>query len=267
MPNSFTYDDYDFNTLNVIIRAGGIPMLGAPFEMSPTRLSRANGAVAAPSTFGVKTFPLKLFMEVGSGGMAAMLAAIDTFMLKANRVEDKQLVFDMLSDRYWNARPVGRPQVQNVGQEGATIDLTFQANDPLAYAVSESSSADAVSASGYATPDTVAYAILGSAVTYPTLSFAPSSSTGRIVLVNEALDETLTWDSTGADIVSGDLLKVECAPSAQYVSLKRSAVDSYSSEMAGVEGRFQSFTPGQTNTLTFYGFVGTVTVTWRNRYL
>lgn len=265
MANSFTFAGYDFSGLNVIIQQGDLPY-GAPLEMDAVRLSRGDGAVASPSVYGPRQFPLVLHLEVASGGLTALLAALDTLMLKLNRTEDAQLIFDLLDDRYWNARVIGKPKLRNLGQSGAEIGIVFQANNPAAFAVSESNSVDAVSAD-YSAPDTIEYVVAGSAAAYPTILFAPSVTTGRIIVANETLEETLVWEASGSDLVSGDFLKLECDPFTQLASVMRIGEDSYTAEMTLVEGRFPSFTPGQTNVLAFWGITGTATVTWRNRYL
>lgn len=162
----------------------------------------------------------------------------------------KRLVFDSLSDRYYLAKLGSSPMVA-ISSQTATMTLQMRCADPMAQAVSQTST----TLSGA----NVTYTDAGTTRNQPAIEVTLGATyTGNIVVTNATTGESLTW--TGS-VVNGDVLKID---SALYRVYKNNTL-----AMTGlVNGsKFPSSIPGSNNITATGGSPTQIKITYRSRYL
>ncbi len=174
----------------------------------------------------------------------------------------RQLKFDVLNDRYYNAilERFRGDYISAIMWRGR---IDFVCPDPVAYSITETSSDQNVDADPKTLyePSDVAEVIGGSAFLLPVYTFTAGESLTSITLLikNETTIEELSIASlTMAD---SEVLVIDCAT--WLVTLEGVA------EMANVTGKFPRLEPNLRNqfTVTNFGSLGTLNITYKVAYL
>jgi len=264
MANSLHFNDIDLSTYGLKVLRGPLPMLGQADVQTIGRLGQ-DGGTSRPSRWASRVLTVPCVIEAAT--YTAMQTALGNIATALAQAQDCALWFDHQTDRYWMARFVGPAAVTPLDGRFATVDLEFLASDPHAHAITPSQATDTI-ASGVSS-DTSAFAVGGTWYAWPTVSLVASTTSSAVAIGNETLDEKAQWNSPGAayDVQIGDTIRFRCDPLYWDVSIKRTGEDDYTVYMSGFEGRFPRLRPAVTETLTFWGISGALTVDWENTYL
>ncbi len=271
MANSISFNGVDLSAYGFTRERGEMPIFSG-FDAPSVSLDRGDGSVSAPARIVRKSIAVS-GLVIGAG-RAALLTNLNAIAAALNQRTDCVLKLDNYADRQWRARVDGRPKAESIGTNVAKLSIDFICDDPLAEGLADSTVTDTITASDTvkvpADIDGVPQILGGSAVAYPeiiiTLS-APIGAPAAIAVENVARSERILWNEpAGGALSTGDKVKFECSQRRMIVSVCPSG-GAYAESMAGVEGRFPGLTPGVTNTLTFTGAAGGVTIVYRNRFI
>ena len=196
---------------------------------------------------------LRMNVVIQGTNAADVISNLDNVKKTLVSEEEKELILDSISTRYWNARleSLDGDFVANTAWQGT---LSFLCPDPLAYSTTETSSDFNIDAD----PKTITETVGGTAITKPvwTLTAGETLSDVTIKLENVATGEELQW--TGS-LVDEDTLEIDC----QYWTVKKNGtVD------MNITGEFPRLTPGANSIkVTGLSTTGTLNITYRDAYL
>jgi predicted phage tail component-like protein len=204
---------------------------------------------------GYKRNALGLRMNVVIQGTNAadVISNLDNVKKTLVSEEEKELILDSISTRYWNARleSLDGDFVANTAWQGT---ITFLCPDPLAYSTTETSSDFNIDAD----PDTIVETVGGTAIAKPvwTLTAGETLTDVTIKLENVTTDEELQW--TGS-LVDEDELEID----SQYWTVKKNGtVD------MNITGEFPRLIAGSNSIkVTAFSTTGTLNITYRDAYL
>ena len=129
--NSLTYNNVDLSIYGLTV-VGSKEALA--FALGFDTLQLTDRSYAGRPIFPPKT--LKLPIAIKASSSAQLTTYIDNIKRVCAQLEEKKLVLDAFSDRYWKARFNGIS-----GERAGAIvfegELDFTADDPLAYAVAQ----------------------------------------------------------------------------------------------------------------------------------
>jgi len=167
---------------------------------------------------------------------------------------DKVLKIDIVTDRYWNARNIGF----DGGYRAAGIwqgNITFQADDPMAYDNTETSSDFNIDSD----PDTVIETVGGNGFINPvyTLTAGEDLSDVDIKVENIYTGEEMIWEGS---LSNGEELEIDVAA---WVVKKEGTED------MDISGIFPRLVGGINNSIKVTGFstTGSLNIKYRARYL
>ncbi|MCJ7828155.1 MAG: phage tail family protein [Dehalococcoidia bacterium] len=247
MANSLTFNGTDLSTYGLTVKSRSIPVEFQADSVQVEDISYAGNSKIPPKS-------ISLEVAVTGSSIANLKTNIDSILSILNIQIDAHLILDSLSDRYWEARFKSLSgKYKGVMFEGT---LDFICFDPLAYAVGGSSDVTAIT---LPTADYASVLTGGTALIRPVYSLladAGQTSPATILLHNDNTDEEISW--AGA-IVNGQTLVIDTA--LWIVTL--AGVES----MSTVLGQFPTLVQNTTNLILVSGFSGTITVTWRNRFI
>jgi len=247
MPNSLTFAGTDLQDYGLITTSYDLPVVQ---DAQTIRLQ--NRAYAWRSSLTPK--PISVGVVVTATSLALLITALDNINTKLNTREDAQLIFDILSTRYWNAR-FESLQGRFYSPELWQGSLSFTVLDPLAYSTTETSTPHNIDAD----PDTVVETAGGTANTFPVYTLTAGEALGAIEVTLENLTTgySLTWSGTVADT---EELVIDCAN--WTVELEGTP------DMSTVTGRFPYLQPGANSIkVTNWSNSGTLDIVYRARYL
>lgn len=262
MSRSITFSGGDLSTYGLtVLRMPEMPFF-SPRESASTKATRADGAVAPPSTWGPKT--IKLPCIIRGTSYADLTTKLDAIASIAGQREDAALSLGYYPDRYWMAR-MDSGKATRQGVFTALMDLDFVCNDPFAYAATASTFPVSPATGAITTPGGQSFTLAcgGSVDSFPDIQITLNAASSKVALEILPFDTRLEY--TGA-LAAGDILRIQSDPRILLVSIQRSGGDEFWPSMVGVSGRLPALLPGS-NTLDIYGCTGTVAVTWRSRYL
>jgi predicted phage tail component-like protein len=196
---------------------------------------------------------LKIKVVIQGTNAADVISNLDNVKKTLVSEEEKELILDSISTRYWNARleSLDGDFVANTAWQGT---ITFLCPDPLAYSTTETSSDFNIDAD----PKTITETVGGTAITLPvwTLTAGETLTDVTIKLENVTTGEELQW--TGS-LVDEDELEID----SQYWTVKKNGT-----VVMNITGEFPRLKPGA-NSIKITGFstTGTLNVKYRNRYL
>jgi hypothetical protein len=221
--------------------------------MSAETVQLPDRAYAPYSRYQPKTLTLPVIVKASSS--TQLKSYLDSIRRICGQLEEKKLIIDILSDRYWMARYEGITG-QFVGQVAFDGELVFIADDPLAYAISRTSSDFNIDAD----PDTIEETVGGTAFAKPLFTFTAGEDLTDITLLIENIDtgEELQWEGS---LSTGEELTIDVP--LWIVKVEGTA------DMANVSGQFPRLIPGETNHIkvTGFGSLGTLNITYRDTYL
>jgi predicted phage tail component-like protein len=246
MANSFSFDGNDFSTYGLIVTGHN-----APINQITDSVQLQDKAYAGDSKIPAKTISLDI--AITADDVDTLKTNLDTIKRLLNYQEDKHLILDSLSDRYWGARFNGfSGKIKNSLFTGA---MDFVCNDPYAYGAEVSNDY-----TDNEEPETITETPGGSALIEPlyTLTSSVLDATASIRIRNETTGMEMTWGPGAIGV--GGILSIDCTN--WYVQMNGVA----SMLLLSAGHQFPLLTPGA-NTIKIYGFTGNVNITYRNKYI
>jgi phage-related protein len=246
----FTYNAVDPGTNGIRLIERG-ESLQPPTRSYRLVLPGRHGEHEFPGDFGVRMFDMKLFCVATSAAqLATYLDAIaQTF---DPTLGTKQLIFDLLSTRYYLARVDGPFAITRRFTVSADLAVRMVCADPLPYAVTQLAPTSASS------PLSVTPA--GTFLTRPVIDLTCGSTySGNIVFTNAATGESVTWNGS---VVSTDIIKVEC----DTYRVRKNGTLAMGGLAAG--SAFFGLLPGVANSISVSGpTITQIKATYRDRWL
>ena len=195
---------------------------------------------------------LKIKVVIQGTNAADVISNLDNVKKTLVSEEEKELILDSISTRYWNARleSLDGDFVANTVWQGT---ITFLCPDPLAYSTTETSSNFNIDAD----PKTITETMDGTAITKPvwTLTAGETLTDVTIKLENVTTDEELQW--TGS-LVDEDELEIDC----KYWTVKKNGVSAMT-----ITGEFPRLIAGSNSIkVTGLSTTGTLNITYRDSY-
>jgi len=248
--SSFTFDSVDMGDYGLIVKNADTPSLTLDNQ------SQIIQDLSWP--FKPKKPPKYIRLNVVVS--AVDRETLDEYMDNIKRVtvvdDPYNLILDSLNDRYWEAK-LSSFQGDYNGPRVWEGVITFVADDPLAYASTETSSDHTIDAD----PKTVSEVVGGTGYVLPVFTLTADEDIEgydgdtEITIENLTSDESLTWTGT---LGSGEELEVD----ADAWTVKKEGVDDMN-----ISGQFPRLAPNQTNQIRITGFSGSLNITYRARYL
>ena len=218
----------------------------------------AQGGYTSPRLFVPSHFSLQIKVEGTSrADTLSKRRTLKALFMPADPGEaEKQLIFGDEATMYWMAQCAGKP-TEYIRMNLLVMSIPMVASVP-AYAVSETSQEVNVNASPKSFA--VSYAS-GTAYASPRYYLVNSGAfgPGNVKLKNINTAEEVIWNGSLANLDTLDII-VEYG-SERFVVKKNGVVS-----MATVSGAFPRLKPGN-NSFTITGPLGTLTITYRKRYL
>jgi predicted phage tail component-like protein len=183
---------------------------------------------------------------------------IDSIRGALNTDGDAELIFDIMSDRYWLSRfeSLKGGLISPYAWQG---DISFLCLDPLAYSTSLTTVAPVdVDADPFTLPVTT----LGTARISPVYILTANDvlAAVTITLENDETGDTLSWVGS---LIATDDLEIDV----EHWTVKKTGII----DMATVTGEFPQLLPNQANDIIITGFHSgthnTIGITYRNRYV
>ncbi len=250
MSHSLTYNGTDLSTYGLIVLVYS-PIFG--MNMDADLIQLPDHALASKSTRTPKAITLDVIIT--GADRATLLSYIDSIKGALNEDEACSLVLDEKSDRYWTARMI-KLEGRFVSPTSFEGQLLFSADDPAAYAVSNTSSDFNINSD----PDTVEEAVGGNTYVYPvyTLTAGENLTDVTIKLENLDTDEELQW--TGS-LANGEVLVVNTN---SWLVTKEGTAN-----MSSVTGQFPRLKGDMTNRIkvTAFSTTGTLNIAYRDKYI
>lgn len=252
MSFSITYNGNDLSTYGLTLKSEA-DALAAALDYSFIQLP--DRAYASRPKFPAKSLNFEVVVKATSA--AQLQTYLDAIRRICAQLTEKQLILDVISDRYWQARFTGM-MGQRIAPSVWEGTLSFVADDPLSYATSETSSDFSIDAD----PDNIAETPGGSTYIKPIYTLTAGEALTDITLLVENIGtgEEFTW--TGS-IGNGKLFVINVTT--WYAS------NDGSSAMSGLNtgNNFPRLIPGVENTIkvTGFGSLGSLNIAYRDTFL
>jgi phage-related protein len=246
----FTYNAVDPGTYGVRLLDRGEDLLPAArsYRMA---LPGRNGEHEFPSDLGLRVFDMKIWcVQASASALATNLDSISQLFDPTQGT--KQLIFDLLSTRYYLARVDGTFQITRRFTVSADLSVRMVCADPLAYATTQSTPTSASSP--------LAITPSGTFKVQPVIDLVCGNTySGNIVFTNAATGESLTWNGS---VVNTDTIRVEC----DTFRVRKNGALAMSGLMPG--SVFFALLPGVSNSISVTGpTITSITATYRARWL
>jgi len=247
---SLKYNNIDLSTygLRALTNSPAIASL-----MNADQSQLADRTYAAESLLPGKSLVFDIIVQAAS--TATLKSYLDSIKRVCGQREAKQLIPDAFDDRYWTARfqSLNGEIISPYAYEG---QLTFMADDPLAYAVTGTSSDFNIDAD----PKTVTETPGGTAYMKPVYTLTAGEVLAAITLLVENTDtgEELQWEGS---VGNGKALVIDAG---LWI-----VTNDGSADMAGLSGQFPRLIPGADNhiKITDFSNTGTLNIAYRDAYL
>ena len=249
---------------NIELSNYGLSIATNPSSLSTTlgadTLQLADGEYAAASLAPAK--PLSFDIVVQATNAAQLLSYLDSIKRICGQKEAGQLILGIQDDRYYTAR-FESFSGRRVGLLIFAGELRFSADDPLAYAVSATTSGPHSITSGDITFEV---AVEGSAYAKPVYTLTAGDALTGITLKvknNDSVEEFVWAEAVPDDVGNGHLFVIDS--SLWY------ATNNAASAMAKMTGQFPRLIPGITNHIKVTDFwdtnPGSMSIVYRTAYL
>jgi len=255
---SFKYNNIDLSTYGLTLVMSATSQ-SALLSADPVQLQ--DREYVSSSLSPAKIIMLEVVVKAAS--TATLLSYIDSIKRICGQKEAGQLVLDILDDRYWTARFMSL-NGQLISPYAFRGEITFSADDPLAYDVNTTTSGPHSITSGDITFDVV---VGGTAYAKPVYTLTAGDALTSIALKVKNTDTTeeFSWGTgvAGDDVGNGHLFVIDS--SLWY------ATNNAVSAMAKVTGQFPRLIPGATNHIKVTDFwdtnPGVLNIVYRAAYL
>ena len=246
----FSYNNVAMLQYGVYLKKGmGRPIL-PPVRDRLLEVPGKDGVYSFRPDYAQREFTLNCLLKATSRTDA--LAKIDSIasVLYTGGVA-KPLMFDDQDGRYWLATLSGDPRA-TLDMQSGEFEISFLCADPFAYSVIETISNNTINAD----PQTFAEEVGGSYPIRPEIVLAPDGDWNGIVSVaNFQTEQEFVWEG---ELVNAFLL-IDC----EHFVAKVNSTPS----MSGMSGTFLYLSPNQINYIQVTGMLGTMTITYRARFL
>ena len=256
MANSLSYDGNDLSTYKLVVQSPGdnpygqilsyVQLQDKGYPFRPQRQPRI----------------ITINFSVTGTSRSNLDSNLDSIKRLLTSLTVKQLIFDTLSARFFYAI-LERFQGDYLSATLFRGVMSFKCPDPIAYSTTENSVTQDVDADPKTLylPSSDSEVIGGSAFLLPAYTFTAGENLSSISLTikNETTIEELVIASL--TIANTEVLVIDCAT--WLVTLEGTA------EMSNVSGKFPRLEPNLRNqfTITNFGSLGTLEVTYRDGYL
>lgn len=253
MAFAFTFNGVEMGALGVTINAGKVDWSPAP-QFDSVAIPQSDVALANSSRFQAMQIAFGGIVEAASA--AALQTALDAIAKALNVRTDAALLLDTITGRYWMARPNGALGVERY-TDWAKLEFSFIANDPHAFASSETDSTQTWPVASWAiTPG-------GTHEIKPAWIFEASGAATVVALENADTDERVAWVGT---LAAGNRLKFGAETWRVYFDA--AGGDDWTLSMSNVSGVFPRLLPAVENTIRLLApAAGSLRVIYRERYV
>jgi len=248
MANSIDFNSTDMSTHNLRITSPGMNVV--------SQLVRHIQLQEEGYSFRPMREPRRIRMEfiVTNTSLANLDANLDSIKRLLTQTEPKQLIFDSLTTRYFNAM-LESFDGEYIGFSFKGV-MSFICPDPLGYDVTEENNDHNIDAD----PKTVNEVTSGgTAIIEPVITLTAGEVLSVVTVTIESVltGEILEWVGSLGD---GEALEIDSA----NWTVKKSGVD----DMSGVSGQFPRLNPEATNQITVSGFsnTGVMNLTYRDTF-
>lgn len=257
MANSLSFGGVDLSAYGLTVRNGPLSLM-ASTDLALITIPNSDRAVASEPYYQPRTISLDCVV-VGSS-FADLKSKLDSIAKALGSRELASLALDSMPDRYWMVWRRGEASVTITGSV-ASLGLEFVAPEPFAF------KSGAASTGSMTWPDAGELSLLvgGSARTWPVLEFVAAAPTSAVIVEHSDLDRRIGWTGT---LATGSRLRFDC--DAWQVWYAPDDGGDWALSMAGVSGEFFYLLGGGevVNTIRLLApGSGTLTATWRERYL
>jgi predicted phage tail component-like protein len=196
----FTFNSVTSTTMGLVIVDVQKPLMPTQKE-SLSDIPGRNGMFQMSKKFTTNKINVRCFLEGSSASdLVTKLQALSGYMYSDG---DESLIFDDESDRYYNAQHIDTVLVKRTYRY-CFIDLVFSCNDPFAYAVTETTDSQTITA--LATKYNVTN--VGQYYTFPTFTITFNAVQTHIYVENTGISDN-RFDIAKAFSAS-DVLVVDC---------------------------------------------------------
>ena len=249
--SSLSFAGIDLGQYGVTLRSDTRRSIVPPPRLRHTTVTGRHGAYSFEGQYEPREFMCDLLIEGLS--LSDLHVKLDYIAEILNIERGVQpFAIDAQPDRYWLAQLARNPEYIYQGRL-ATTQAPFICTDPFAYGVDAIEHIHTIDSS----PQTVYESLLGNTYCEPVWTFVPSvalSDDEVVIAVGTTADE-LTWEgSAGTD----ESLVIDS--SLWHVTVEGTA-------SMNISGSFPRLLGGVTNAITITGFTGSLTITYRPRYL
>lgn len=260
MAHSFTFNGVDMADY-------GLTLLRHPHQLLPdldqtlTKMSLTSRSVATPFSFMPRTFELPCIVR------GSTKTERDSFLQSIAKAlaepTPQQLIFDSDTSLYYNAVLNGGISLEKINATAALLSIRMVAPDPCAYSVSEVTSGPHTLTQPFSVEIAAAG---GTASSYPTIEIDLGADTTLIEIENETTIQRIAYATPA---FSGMKLLFVCDPSIWTVYAEMPGSEGeWTALMTNVTGKFPEISHLSTNSIQVTGVAaGTMTITYRNRYL
>ena len=253
MSGSMSFGGTDLSAYGLRVLNTSLHELMPAPRMRQAKVSGMSGAWDFDSEYEPRRFTVDVMVQGSSltdlqSKMDSITAILDVLL------GEQALIFDIQTDRYWNAKLTAAPSFAYEGFS-AQCQLAFIASKPFAYSTTETESEHTIDA----TPKTIYEDAGGTADAEPTWTLVADTTLTDvdIIISNGTTGDELTWSGS---LDEGETLIVDAAT--WHVTKEGSA------SMTGLDsGSFPRLKGGVRNTIEVTGFSGTLTIAYRARYL
>lgn len=247
MSHSLSFNEIDLSTYGLRVKNANIPDFAQENESQLIQdLSYSFRPKRPPKIFQVPVIVSATSRATLDGYLDSIKGVVVTEVVC-------KLAFDSIAGRYWMAKLVDLSGEYH-GTNLWVGNMVFQADDPTAYAASETDNNYSVDAD----PKTIVLSVAGTGFALPVLTLTAGEELTDITLIVENLstDESLTWEG---DIGNGEELEIDT--DAWTVKLE-------GTDDMNISGQFPRLQPGN-NSIRITGFsnTGSLNIKYRARYI
>jgi predicted phage tail component-like protein len=250
MSRSFSFDGNDLADYGLIVSSPG----DNPFSQLVSRIQLQDRGYA----FRPQRSPRQIQVDFSVTGTsrANLDSNLDNIKRIITKLVVKQLIFDTLTDRYFDAI------LENFtgGYRSAVLftgRMSFICPDPVAHSITETSSDFNIDAD----PKTVTEVVGGSAFLLPVFTLTAGEALAAITLLVENLTTLEEISIASLTLANTEVLVID---SERWLVTKEGTA-----EMSNVTGKFPRLEPNITNSIkvTAFGTLGTLNITYKEAYL
>lgn len=250
MANSLNFDANDLSAYGLVVTHSNIGDFKQQYDSQ----------LIQDISYGFKPKKPPKIIRLEVAILAAVRATLDGYLdsiRSAIVTEDASVLkLDAITDRYWNAKLTTFEGGYKAAGTWEGV-MEFQADDPMAYDNTETSSDHALDVTD---PKTVIETPGGTGYINPVYTLAAGEDLTDVTIKVENLttDEELQW--TGS-LANGEELEIDVAT---WIVKKEGTAD-----MSSVTGQFPRLAPGIANSIkvTAFSTTGSLNITYRDRFL